>query len=147
MNSAANAFSGNFVNSGHRNPIQLSFKSMCNVLKKTFLKSRSISNEILSKFGIRSTPGYQRVTSNVSRTMGSEWPDKRYKTGFGSVTGGGGGGGVIILPSLTVWALGGLSNGTVLPMGSASDSTRNEAHVRSVRYIARGLLTWYPVVG
>ena len=25
--------------------------------------------------------------------MGSEWPDKRDKTGFGSVAGGGGGGG------------------------------------------------------
>ena len=38
------------------------FKSMCNVLKKTFLKTLSISNEILSKFGIHGTPDYQRVT-------------------------------------------------------------------------------------
>ena len=31
--------------------------------KKPFLKSFSISNEILKQFGIRGTPDYQRVTS------------------------------------------------------------------------------------
>ena len=58
---------------------------MWNVLKKPFLKSLSISDEVLSKFGIRGTPEYQRVTSKGSRTMGSEWPDKCDKTGFGNV--------------------------------------------------------------
>ena len=39
--------------------------------------------------------------------MGSEWPDKYAKTGFGSMTRGGGNiFCVVILPSLTVWALG-----------------------------------------
>ena len=66
---------------------------MCNVLKKPFLKSLSISDEILSKFGVRGPPDYQRVTSKGSRTMEFELPDKRDKTGFGSVAGGGGGGG------------------------------------------------------
>ena len=63
---------------------------MCNVLKKPFLKSISILDEILSKFGIRGIPDYQRVTSKDYRTMGSEWPDKCNKTGFGSVARGGG---------------------------------------------------------
>ena len=39
--------------------------------------------------------------------MGSEWPDKRDKTGFNSMASGGGiFFGVVILPKLTVWALG-----------------------------------------
>ena len=63
---------------------------MCNVLKKPFLKSLSISDEILSKFGVCSTPECQRVTSKGSRTMGSEWPDKRDKTRCGHVARGGG---------------------------------------------------------
>ena len=58
--------------------------------KKPFLISFSISDEILSKFGILGIPEYQSVTSKVSRTMGSKWPDKFDKTGFGSVTRGGG---------------------------------------------------------
>ena len=48
-----------------------------------FLKSFSIPDEILNKFGVRGTPDYQRVASKVSRTMGSEWPDKREKPGQG----------------------------------------------------------------
>ena len=44
----------------------------------------TIFDEILSKFGI------QRVTSKGSRTMRSEWPDKREKTKFVSVARGGG---------------------------------------------------------
>ena len=66
---------------------------MCNGLKKPFLKSLSISNEILSKFGVRCTPEYQKVRGQQV----SEWPDKRDNTGFGSM---------VILPKLTVWALG-----------------------------------------
>ena len=58
---------------------------MCNVLKKTFLKPLSISDEILSKFGVHGTPEDQRVTSKGSRTMGSEWSEKPDKTGFCSV--------------------------------------------------------------
>ena len=58
---------------------------------------------ISNKFVVRGLIGYQMVTSKGSRTMGSEWPDKRDKTGLGSVTR------VcffrmIILPILTVWA-------------------------------------------
>ena len=50
--------------------------------------------------------------------MGSEWHDKRDMSRFGSVARGGGNiFRVVILPKLTVWALGGLSDGTVLPMG------------------------------
>ena len=63
---------------------------MCNVLKKPFVKSLSISDEIFSKCGIRGTPEYQRVKSKGLRAMGSEWHDKREKTGFGSVARGGG---------------------------------------------------------
>ena len=75
--------------------------------KKTCLKSLSISDEILCKFGVRDTPEYQRVTSKVSRTLGFEWPDKRDKTRFGSVARGGWNiFRVVILPMLTVWALG-----------------------------------------
>ena len=55
--------------------------------------------EILSKYDICGTPDYQRVTSRVSRTMGPEWPDKRDKTGFDSVTRGGGGGGGFVWSS------------------------------------------------
>ena len=89
---ASNAFSCSFANNGHRNSIQLSnLCAMCR--KKPFLKSLSISDEILSKFGIRGTPEYQRMSSKGLRTMGSEWPDKHDKTGFGSVAKGGGGGG------------------------------------------------------
>ena len=62
---------------------------MGNVSKKPFLKSLSISNEILSKFGICDTPDYQSITSKGSRTMGSEWPDQCKKTGLGNVTRGG----------------------------------------------------------
>ena len=80
---------------------------MCNVLKRPFLKSLSISDEILNKFGIRCTPEHQRVTSKDSRTMGSERPDKHDKTGFDSVPRGGGWGWGFFsrdnLPSLTVW--------------------------------------------
>ena len=42
----------------------------------------SISNEILSKFAVRGTHEYQRITSNGSRTIESQWPGKRDKTGF-----------------------------------------------------------------
>ena len=59
------------------------------MLKKPFLKSLSISDEISSKFGVRGTPKNQRVTSKGSRTMGSKWPDKHDKTGFGNVARGG----------------------------------------------------------
>ena len=59
-------------------------------MEKPFLKSLSILDEILSKFGIRGTSEYQRVTSKGS-TMGSEWPDMHAKTGFGSVARGEGG--------------------------------------------------------
>ena len=62
------------------------------------------------------------MESKGSRTMGSEWPDKRDKTGFGSVARGvcvcvcegrgGGGGGDIFVHTPGLW--GGLSNGTVL---------------------------------
>ena len=80
---------------------------MCNMLKKLFVKSLSISDDILSKFGVHGTPEYQRVTSKSSRTMGSEWPDKHDKTGFGSMARGGGNiFHVVILLRLTVWALG-----------------------------------------
>ena len=58
---------------------------MCNVLKRPCLKSLSISDEILSKFGVCGTPEYQRVTLQGSRTMGPQWPDKRDKTRFGSM--------------------------------------------------------------
>ena len=79
---------------------------MCNVLKKRFLKSLSISDEILSKFGVCGTPEYQRVTSKGSRTMGSEWPDNHDKTGFESVARGGGNiSRLVILARLTVLAL------------------------------------------
>ena len=61
---------------------------MCNVPKNPFLKSLSISDEIFSKFDVHGTPEYQRVTSKGSRTMGSEWPDKHDKSGFGSMAGG-----------------------------------------------------------
>ena len=76
-------------------------------MKKPFLKSLSISDEILCKFGVRGTPEYQRVTSKGSRTMGFKWPDKHDKTGFCNVARGGGiFFRVAILPKLTVWALG-----------------------------------------
>ena len=64
--------------------------SICNRLKKPFLKSLSIPDETLSKLGVRGTPEYQRVTSKGSRTMGFEWPDKRDMTEFGSMARGGG---------------------------------------------------------
>ena len=55
-----NAFSGKFTNNRHRNSIKLS--NLCSMFrKKKLLKSLSISNEILGKFGIRGTPYYQRV--------------------------------------------------------------------------------------
>ena len=80
------------LNYGHRNSIQLSnLCLMCR--KKAFLNSVSISDEIISKFGVRGTPEYQRVTSKGPRTMGSEWPDKpdkRDETGFDSVARGDG---------------------------------------------------------
>ena len=76
-------------------------------MKKPFLKSLSISDEILSKFGVRGTPKYQRVTSKGLKTMGFKWPDKHDKTGFGNVARGGGiFFPVAILPKLTVWASG-----------------------------------------
>ena len=53
--------------------------------KKPFLKSLSIFYEISSKFGVRGTHEYQRLTSKGSRTVGSEWPDKHNKTRFGIV--------------------------------------------------------------
>ena len=68
--------------------------------KKTFLKSFSISDEKLSKFGLRGTPYYIRVTSKGSRTMVFEWHDKRDKTRFGSVTRGGRFFCVVIRPKL-----------------------------------------------
>ena len=68
------------------------FQICVQCLKGHFIKSFSISDEILSKFGFCDTPEYQRVTSKGSRTMGSERPDKRDKTGFDSVPRGGGGG-------------------------------------------------------
>ena len=76
---------------------------MCNVLKTP--KSISVSDEILSKFGVRATPELGNIKG--LRTMGSEWPDKRDKTRFDSVARGGGGifFHMVILPSLTVWAL------------------------------------------
>ena len=43
--------------------IRLNFQIYVQCVEKPFLKSISISNEILSKFGIRGTPDYQRVTS------------------------------------------------------------------------------------
>ena len=86
--------------------IQLNFQICVQCAEKTFLKSLSISHEILSKYGILGTPEYQRVTSKSSR-MGSEWPDKHNKTGFGSVARDGGKFfHMVILPNLTVWALG-----------------------------------------
>ena len=101
----ANAFSGNFANNGRRNFNSI-FKSMCNVPKKPFLKPLSISNEILSKLAFVAHLTIKGWHQRVSRTMGSEWPDKRDKPGFGSVTGDGGKFfHVVILPSLTVWAL------------------------------------------
>ena len=75
--------------SGTRDLIDLpsTFKSVCNVPKKPFLNSFSISDEILSKFGVRGTHEYQ---IKGLRTMGSEWPDKRVRTAFGSMARGGG---------------------------------------------------------
>ena len=90
-----------------------------------FLKSLTISDDIFSKFGIRGTPEYQRVTSKGSRTMGSEWPDKFDKTRFGSVARGGGWGDFFewsSSPTQRCWLWGGLSNGTVLPMNSSPPS-------------------------
>ena len=56
--------------------IRFSIQIYVHFSEKAFLKSLSISNGILSKFGIRGTPDYQRVTSKrFSRTMGSEWPE------------------------------------------------------------------------
>ena len=83
-----------------------------------FLKSLSISDEVLGKFGVRCTPEYQRVTSKGSGTVGSEWPDKRDTTGFGSVARGGGDFFFAwsSSPNWQCWFWGGLSNGTVLPM-------------------------------
>ena len=105
-----------FVNNGHRNSIQRS--NLCNVPKKQFLKSLSISNEILSKkFGIRGTPDYQSVTSKgFENNMGSEWPDKRNKTEFGSVArvGGFSAWSSSLAQQCGFW--GGLSNGAVLPV-------------------------------
>ena len=60
---------------------------------------------------------YQRVTSKGSRTMGSEWPDKHDKAGFGSVARGEGiffAWSSFLAQQCGLW--GGLSNGTVLPM-------------------------------
>ena len=97
---ATNAISCNLANNGRRNSNQLS-NLLCNVLKKPFLKSLSISNEILSKFGICGTPEYQWVTTSKGlRKMGSEWPDKPDKIGFGSVTRGGGDVFCVVIPSL-----------------------------------------------
>ena len=86
------------------------------MLKKPFLKSLSISDESLSKFGIPGTLEYQRVTSQGSETIGSEWPDKCDKTRFGSVAGGGGLCSHGHPPQVKSGLWAGLSNGTVLPM-------------------------------
>ena len=81
---ASNAFSCNFANTGHRISIQLSnLCAMCK--KKAILKITFNIRWNLKQFGVRGTPGYQRVTSKGSRAIGSEWPDKRDKTEFGSV--------------------------------------------------------------
>ena len=48
---------------------QRTFKSVCDVLKTPSVKSLSISDDILNKFGVRGAPECQRVTSNGSRTM------------------------------------------------------------------------------
>ena len=56
---------------------------MCNVPKKSFLKSRSISNEILIKLSIRAT---WLSKGNIKWFQEqNEWLDKCDKTGFGSV--------------------------------------------------------------
>ena len=57
--------------------------------------------KITFKFSVRGTAEYQRVTSQGLRTMGSEWPDKLDKTGFGSMELGVGFH-MVILPRLTV---------------------------------------------
>ena len=108
MARSSNAFWYNFVNTGPRNSIQLSNRRvMC--WKKLFLKSlpypmKSWANLISRHAG---------VTSKGCRTTGSEWPDKTLFVAWPRV-------GifycVVIYPSSTMWALGRLSNGTVLPM-------------------------------
>ena len=58
---------------------------MCNVPKKAISKTIFNIRWNLEIFGVLGTPEYQRVTSKGSRTIRSERPDKRDKTGFGSV--------------------------------------------------------------
>ena len=69
---------------------RFNFQIFVQCAEKPILKSLSISDEVLSKFGVCGTPEYRRVTSKDSRKMGIEWPDKcnisSNKTGFGSVT-------------------------------------------------------------
>ena len=87
--------------------IRLNFQIGVQCAQKPLMKSLSISDKILRKFGVRGTPEYQSLTSKGSRTMGSEWPDQRDKTGFDSVARGGElFFRVVILPKLTMWALG-----------------------------------------
>ena len=80
-----NAFSSNFVNSGHRNSIRLTnLRAMCrkNISKITFIFQWNLKHSWhtwLSKGNIK---GFEN-------NMESEWHDKRDKTGFGSVTRGG----------------------------------------------------------
>ena len=51
--------------------IRFNFQIYIQFAEKAISKiTLSISNEILSKFGVRGTPEYQMVTSKGSRTMG-----------------------------------------------------------------------------
>ena len=65
---ASNAFSCNFVDNGHRNSIQLS--NLCTT-KKTFLKSLSISDEILSN--LRGRGFFPRGHPPRLKSVGSLW--------------------------------------------------------------------------
>ena len=76
------------------------------ISKITFSTQWNIKN---SKFGFHGMPVYQRVTSKgaIKENKGSEWPDKHDKTWFGSLARGGRKFFcVVVLPNLTVWALG-----------------------------------------
>ena len=103
---ASNACLCNIANTGPRNSIHLSNRcEMC--WKKPFLKLLSISDEILSKFDIHDTLEYhQRVRDQRGGIdmISAIRPSLRRGQGWGGC--GGDFSRVVILPSLTVWALG-----------------------------------------
>ena len=69
--------------------IPFNFQICVQCAEKAISKIASISHEILSKFDFCGTSEYQKMTSKSSKTMGSEWPDKHIKAGFGNMASGG----------------------------------------------------------